>query len=118
MCFKQLKIMRIERRANKHGREELCKQIHRYFRLHRELLEDSVYKEIYDYYRATLIVYLKKDLRDNMLDDAGIGDLIDMFADYYNKKHAAENTTACRAVIDERYKTWQKLPDKCKRIRI
>ena len=41
----------------KQGRKDMFTWLHRYLRLHSDLLEDSVYQNLYDYIRNELIKY-------------------------------------------------------------
>ena len=52
MFFKKWKIRRMENRRQTEVRKRLFTWIFRYLRLHSELLEDPIYKEMYDYHRA------------------------------------------------------------------
>ena len=81
--------------------------VHRYLRLHSELLEDGVYQNMYDYHRNTLITYLKNDIKDKKADDLKLGKLVDMLADIFNEK-ASEQVNKCKPLVDELYKFWKK----------
>ncbi|MBQ8657743.1 MAG: hypothetical protein IJ506_01270 [Clostridia bacterium] len=106
----RLKMRRLERNLKKDARKNILTWVHRYFRLHIELLEDGVYKEIYEYHRKTLIEYLKRDLKGAKLDDTQLGELVDSVADIFNK-NAAERVNKYKSLVDELYIFWQENPD-------
>ena len=54
-------------------KRDLFTWVHRYLRLHEELLEDSVYEDIYNYSRQTLITFLKEDISTEETDDEQLG---------------------------------------------
>ena len=110
-------IRRFERYWEKQGRQDMFTWVHRYLRLHRELLEDSAYQSLYDFHRATLILYLRKDLNDNKTDDAKLGELIDVLADIFNRNEA-ERVNKYKPVVDELYKVWKENPKLLNNIRI
>lgn len=86
MFFKEkIKELRQKRYMKKYGRRDFFTWIHRYFRLHTELLEDSVYQRIYDYVRNTLIAYSKREMKLKTVPDEEYGELIDTLADIYNR---------------------------------
>ncbi len=97
---------RFKKYWEKEGRKDLFTWVHRYLRLHSELLEDNVYQNIYDYYRNTLITYLKKDLKDKKCDDVKLGELVDTFADVFNNEEP-ELVNKYKPVVDELYKFWK-----------
>ncbi len=83
--------------------------VHRYLRLHSELLDDSVYQEMFDYYRNTLIAYFKCDVKRENTSDKGYGELIDVLADIYNQNDA-ERVNKCKPLVDNLYKFWKESP--------
>ena len=105
----KLKISHIKRYWKKHGRKNLFTWIHRYLRLHSELLVDSIYKNIYDYICNTLVAYLKKDVKNRKLDDIQLGEVIDALADVFNKVEA-ERVNKYKAVVDDLYEFWKENP--------
>ncbi len=113
----KLKIRRIERSWNKYGRKDTFTWVHRYLRLHSELLEDPVYQEIFYYNRATLIAYMKKEAKRKNTSDEQIGDVLDVLADIFNE-NAAERVNKYKPLIDILYKFWKDNPNKIKDIRI
>ncbi len=106
----KLKMRRMEHSLKKGGRKNIITWVHRYLRLHSELLEDSVYQEIYDYHRKTLIEYFKKDLKDAELDDTQLGELLDEVADLFNE-NAVERVDKYKPFIEEVYEFWKENPD-------
>ena len=111
MLKEKLKYRRFERYWNKHGRKKLFTWVHRYLRLHNELLADSVYQEMYDYHRNTLIAYFKRDVKRKNTSDKEYGELIDVLADIYNGD-GAERVNKCKPLVDELYKFWEEAPRK------
>ena len=81
----KIKVRRLERYWKKQGRKDLFTWVHRYLRLHSELLDDGVYQEMFDYHRKTLIAYVKRDVKRKNTTDKEYGELIDVLADIYNK---------------------------------
>ncbi len=106
----KIKTRRIDKYWEKQGRKDLFTWVHRYLRLHNELLVDNVYQNIYDYYRSTLILYLKKDVRNKKLTDEKLGELVDVLADIFNKD-AADRVDEYKVVVDELYKSCKEYPD-------
>lgn len=105
----KLKVRRFKKNCEKQVRKDLFTWVHRYLRLHRELLIDSVYQNIYDYYRNTLIAYLKNDIDNNMFDDVELGELVDVFADIFNKD-SAEIVNKYKLLVQELYNSWKENP--------
>ena len=116
MLFQKLKTRRIERWWNKYGRKDAFIWTYRYLRLHRELLEDPVYQEMFDYHRAALMAYLKRDLKNKNMKDEESGELVDVLTDIFNRS-AAERVNAYKPMIDNLYDIWKNTPDKIKEIR-
>ena len=111
------KFRRFERYWHKQGRKDLFTWVHRYLRLHSELLDDSVYQEMFDYHRNTLIAYVKRDVKRKNTTDKEYGELIDVLADIYNK-NGAERVNKCKPLVDELYNFWKENPDAIHDIRI
>ena len=81
----KLKVRRFERYWKKQGRKDLFTWIYRYLRLHSELLDDSVYQEMFDYHRNTLIAYVKRDGKRKNTSDKEYGEMIDELADIFKE---------------------------------
>ena len=64
--------------------------IHRYLRLHSELLEDDIYRELYDMARHMRIVRHKNKFGWKDEDEKAIGEVLDMSADFLNKESPDE----------------------------
>ncbi len=110
-------IRRFEKYWEKQGRKDLFTWVHRYLRLHSELLEDSVYQSLYNFHRDTLIAYLKKDINDKKTDDVKLGEVIDVLADIFNKNEG-ELVNKYKPVVDEIYEFWKEHPNVISDIRI
>lgn len=102
----KIKARRTDKYWEKQGRKDLFTWVHRYLRLHNELLVDSVYQGIYDYCRITLIEYLKKDIKNKKVTEERLGELVDVLADDFNKD-GAEWVNEFKAVVDELYKSYK-----------
>ena len=100
----------------KKGRKDFFTWVHRYLRLHNELLEDSVYKKIYDYFRDTLTEYLKRDMHD-LPNDENLGNLVDLFVDIFNK-FSAIHVEKYKSSVDYLYEYWKSNPNISTEIRI
>ena len=87
----------------KQGRKDMFTWLHRYLRLHSDLLEDSVYQNLYDYIRNELIKYLKKDVDCKKVVDTELGDIVDVLADLFNEGEP-ERVNKYKPFIDELYK--------------
>ncbi|MBR3864731.1 MAG: hypothetical protein IKJ19_06450 [Clostridia bacterium] len=111
------KFRRFERYWHKQGRKDLFTWVHRYLRLHSELLDDSVYQEMFDYHRNTLIAYVKRDVKRKNTTDKEYGELIDVLADIYNR-NGAERVNKYKPLVDELYNFWKENPDAIHDIRI
>ena len=64
--------------------------IYRYLRLHSELLEDDIYRELYDMARHMRIVRHKNKFGWKDEDEKAIGEVLDMSADFLNKESPDE----------------------------
>lgn len=82
-----------------------------------ELLDDSVYQEMFDYHRNTFIAYVKRDGKRKNTSDKEYGEIIDILADIYNRNEA-ERVSKCKPLVDDLYKFWKENPDSIKDIRI
>ena len=76
----------IEKDGEQQKRRDLFTWVHRYLRLHNDLLADTVYQTMYDYSRNELISYLKTDVENNNFNDMQLGELVDALADVFNKE--------------------------------
>ena len=108
---------RIERRWFKYGRKDMFTWVHRYLRLHSELLEDDIYQEMFDYFRNTLIAYLKRDDKGKNMSDTRYGELIDELADIFNKIFA-NRVDKWKPIVDQLYEYWKESPNSIKEIRV
>ena len=86
-------------------------------RLHRELLEDSLYKRMYDYHRDTLILYLRKDFKGKRYSDRDLGDILDVLTDFFNKD-SVEYINGYKFFVEQLYNRWKEDPDEIREIRI
>lgn len=111
------KIRRFERCWFKRGRKELFTWLHRYLRLNKDLLEDNIYKEMYEYYRNTLIKYFRRDVKRRGTSDEEYGKLIDVLADIFNR-NCEERVNRYKAIIENHYSFWKENPNLEKPIRI
>ena len=102
----KLKVRHFERYWKKKGRKDWFTWVHRYLRLHSELLADSVYQNMYDYHRNTLITYLKNNINHKKFDVTQLGELVDVLADIFNKNEA-ERVNKYKSLVDELYKFWK-----------
>lgn len=114
MFFEKLKWKRMEKRWEKCGRKDLFTWIHRYLRLHQELLEDPIYKDMFYYHRATLVAYAKRDIKDLKTGEEELLELVDLVADDFNRSNA-DRVNACKPLVEELYKKWND-PDREKEI--
>ena len=117
MLKEKLKVRRFERYWKKQGRKDLFSWVHRYLRLHSELLANNIYQNMYDYHRNTLIAYLKNDINNKKLDDTQLGELVDVLADIFNKDNA-EQVNKYKSLVDELYKFWKEKTSRIKEILI
>ena len=90
---KKLSIRRFDRLWKKEGRREMFSGVHRYLRLHKELLEDPIYQKLYDYTRNTLIAYFKRDFKSKKASDEEYGKFIDRLADILSERSAEQVET-------------------------
>ena len=79
--------------------------VHRYFRLHQELLEDSIYKSIYDCIRNELIIKVERDMKKKNLNHSVTGIVIDAVADSFNEENQ-EFINEQKRYVDLLYKVW------------
>jgi len=87
------------------GKKDMFTWVHRYLRLHSELLEDELYQSLYTYVRNSLIAYLRQDIGDNKTDDIQIGKTADALADMFNKSNSCY-VEKIKPTVDELYLIW------------
>ena len=112
-----IKVRRFDRYWEKRGKRDMFTRVHRYLRLHCELLEDSVYKDMYDYHRNTLIAYLRKDTKGKKYSDKQLGEVLDILADMFNKE-SVEYVNKYKPLVKLLYNHWKKDPNRIREIRI
>ncbi|MBR2614687.1 MAG: hypothetical protein IKC71_03725 [Clostridia bacterium] len=103
MKKQQTKDNFIKRQLDKARKRDLFTWAHRYLRLHNELLVEEVYKKVYDYCRNNLITLLKKDIKNNKLEDSKLGEIVDTIADLFNKENI-EKVNKNKFLVEEVYK--------------
>ena len=108
---------RLARYWKKKGEKSMATVVHCYLRLHSELLEDCVYKEIFDFYRNIFIGYLKKDtlLKRRKYNDKQLEILADGFADILNQG-ATYRVNDYKPIVEELYRKWKENPSGIKKI--
>ena len=106
MIFEKFRFFPLKRRLKIVKNKELSTWTHRYLRLHQELLEDPIYKNMFECNRIILVSYLKKDLKRNRMTDEQLGELVDTLADIFNKYYA-EHVNAYKPIVDELYELWK-----------
>ncbi len=114
---KKLSIRRFDRLWKKEGRREMFSGVHRYLRLHKELLEDPIYQKLYDYTRNTLIAYFKRDFKSKKASDEECGKFIDRLADTVNKDFA-EQTQTFQSTVEKLYELDKAYPSLHNEIKI
>ena len=98
-------------RLNAQVRKDMFTWVHRYLRLHSELLvDDEIYKKMFEYHRSTLVAYLKKELKRTAMSDGQLSDLVDTLADIFNKTQS-ERVEQFKPLVDELYRCWKEKPD-------
>ena len=85
--------------------------VHRYLRLHAELLEDAIYKDIYDYHRGMLIACLKRKTKKKRATDEDLGELADVLANIFNRS-SPDRVNAYKPLVDTLYTVWRICPEK------
>ena len=105
MLFARLKTWRAKRQWEKMGRNERTIWMHRYFRLHKELLNDPVYKTVYDRNRLRVIERIQQRSQEHR-DSEELGDFIDWMADAYND-FAAKKVNRYQPIMEENYVIWK-----------
>ncbi|MBQ3220018.1 MAG: hypothetical protein IJB32_05455 [Clostridia bacterium] len=106
---------RAQKYWNKQGKKDMFTFVHRYLRLHNELLADRDYQSMYDYFRSTLMESLKTDLKNEKLNDWKLGELVDDFADDFNNNEP-ELVNKYKEVVEELYKAWKENPNEVKEL--
>lgn len=99
-------VRRFEWYWTKQGRKDMFTWVHRYLRLHNELLADSVYQYMYHYQRNALIEYVKCDVKGKKMSDEEYGALIDALADIYNQSRA-EKVDKYKLLVGCLYVLWK-----------
>ncbi|MBR2341751.1 MAG: hypothetical protein IKA72_05030 [Clostridia bacterium] len=113
----KMEIRRFQRYWKKEGRKRMFTWVHRYLRLHSELLDDSVYQQMFDYHRNTLIAYFKRDVKRKDTSDKEYGEVIDVLADIYNQ-NGAERANKYKSLVEELYRFFKEHPNAMRDIRI
>lgn len=113
----KLEIRNFESSWKDYDRKDLFTWVHRYLRLNNQLLKDSVYQNMYDYLRKSLMAYLREDIKELKVDDEKLGELVDVFADVFNKE-SAEQVNKYKSVVEELYSVWEKYPETLNEIQI
>ena len=103
----RLKVRKLDKYL-RNRQKELYTWIHRYLRLHGELLEDEIYQKMYDYNRNALINIYKKEINRKDVNDMRYGELADNLADIFNK-HAADRVNERRPTVERCYNLWKKI---------
>ncbi len=106
MIFEKFKFFPIKRRLKIAKNKELFTWTHRYLRLHEELLEDPIYKNMFERNRIILVSYLKKDIKSNRMTDEQLGELVDALADVFNKSYA-ERVNTYKPIVEDLYELWK-----------
>ena len=93
------------RRLEEEWRIEWFTWVHRYLRLHQEMLDDKAYQDIYAHTRNVLAMDFKRQVRDECLTDEDYGELVDTFADLYGEDHP-EKVNKRVVLVEFLYKCW------------
>jgi Ran GTPase-activating protein (RanGAP) involved in mRNA processing and transport len=104
----KIKVYRFKKYWKKQGKQDLSTWVHRYLRLHSELIEDDTYKQIYDYHRNQLIKFIQHDIVNKFFSNADLGNLIDSIADTFNQSEY-DRVNEYKALVDELYILWEDL---------
>ena len=112
-----LKNRHFQQYWEKQGRKDAFTWMHRYLRLHSELLSDSIYQKMYDYHRNTLIAYLKTDIKNMRFNDEQLGAIVDHLADVFNQDNAKQ-VEKYEPLIAAMYAYRKEYPDEIDEIRI
>ena len=105
-------------RLNAQVRKDMFTWVHRYLRLHSELLvDDEIYKKMFEYHRSTLAAYVKKELKLTGISDGQLNDLIDTLADTFNET-GSDFVEQYKPLVDELYRCWKANPEVKREIRI
>ena len=110
---KRARIQRFNQCLANWRNKEHSAWIHRYLRLHGELLEDPVYKMMFEFYRAKQISYLKKNAKRKNKNDAQLGELVDVLADIFNR-YSPDRVNAYKWEVESLYRIWKKIYDQKK----
>lgn len=113
----KIEIRRFEKYWEKQGRKDFFTWVHRYLRLNNELLADNTYQGIYDLFRKTLILYLRKDIDCEDVNDEDLGEVIDSLADIFNNDNAIY-VNKYKPVVNELYDFYKKYPNYLNKVRI
>ena len=113
----KLRIRRFEKYWKRSGRKKLFTNVHRYLRLHKELLEDEIYQNLYNFTRNTLIAYFKRDHNDYDMSDEERGEFIDMLADIFNR-NAADIVNKYQSLVEKLYDMEKETPSHKDDIRV
>ncbi len=97
----------LEKWWKQYGREQLFTRVYRYLRLRRELLGNPVYQDMFDYCRATLITYLKKE-SPHKISEAQLGETVDTLADIFNE-NSKEKVHTYKPMVDILYDAWKSI---------
>ncbi len=91
--------------SQKENRKEMFRWVYRYLRLHQELLEDSLYQEMYNFHRNTLIAHFEARTNLEQFDKNEYSQLLDACADMFNKR-AKRKVDRYKGFVELLYAFW------------
>lgn len=108
MSLKEWIRRRREKRYwEKYGKKKFCARVHRYLRLHSELLEDEIYRDMFLYYRKELIeCYRKEGSFAKDREEEKCEQHVDILADIYSRNWE-ESVNEYKPVVDQLYENWE-----------
>ena len=99
-------LLKNRRKEVKEQKKNLFIWGHRYIRLHKELLADDFYKDMYNKFRCALIENARKKLGGLRKSKEEYGKWIDDLADIYNRDHA-EEVNKFAFILEEMREVWK-----------
>ena len=103
-------LKEVERYLEEYVQKVVFKNIHRYLRLHKELLKDSVYTRLYNHVRKNLIASSMHEHGETGAEaEEKRGILLDVLADIHNQENA-KKVNQYKVDVERFYEVFKKFP--------
>lgn len=94
------------RKGYKGWKKDLATWVHRYLRLHPELMTDALYEDMYKKFLSALVKAVREDFHYRKKEEPFLEKLIEVMADEFNKENE-ERVNEYEPVVEELRKVWE-----------